>query len=130
VPLADGRLDFVENNPNAIGGIVGVSVQAQSAVAFYPSVLSFAPQSVGTTSSPKIMKFANVGVVPVNISEVGVYGYYSGTNNCPATLSVGEYCNVSVAFAPQFVGRTGGEVYVYDDAVGSIQFGYLEGRGK
>jgi hypothetical protein len=126
----DGRLDFVENNPNAIDGVFGVSVQAQSAVAFYPHVLSFAPQSVGTRSGAKNMKFQNVGVAPVNISQVGVYGYYTGTNNCPATLAVGEHCNVSVSFAPQFVGRTGGEVYVYDDALGGLQAGFLAGTGK
>jgi len=126
----DGRLDFIENNPQSIAGIIGVSVQAQSAVAFYPAVLSFAPQSVGTSSASKNMKFENVGVAPVKISQMGVYGYYSGTNNCPATLLVGDYCDVSVTFSPQFVGRTGGEVYVYDDAGGSIQFGYLEGKGK
>ncbi len=126
----DGRLDFVENNPESIAGIIGVSVQAQSAAAFYPSLLSFPPQPVGTKSGPKNMKFENVGVVPLNITEVGVYGYYSGTNNCPATLPAGGHCTISVMFDPAFAGKTGGEVYVVDDALGSIQFGYLEGTGK
>jgi hypothetical protein len=123
-------LDFAENNPESIGGVIGVSMQAQSAVAFYPSTLRFLPQLVGTKSVPKDMKFQNVGVVPVDISEVGVYGYYSGTNDCPAMLSVGDYCTVSVSFDPAFAGKTGGEVYVFDNALGNLQVGYLEGTGK
>ncbi len=104
----DGRLDFAENNPFEIDGDTSVSIQTQSAVAFYPAVLSFPPQEVGTTSAPKKVKFTNIGVVPVNISKVQVAGYYEGTNDCPALLPVGAHCTVTVTFTPGFVGLTGG----------------------
>jgi hypothetical protein len=126
----DGRLDFAENNPFEIGGDTSVSVQTQSGVAFYPAVLRFPPQQVGTTSPPKNVRFANIGVVPVNISKVQVAGYYAGTNNCPAMLAVGADCTVTVTFSPGFVGLSGGLVLVTDDALGVVQTSGLEGKGK
>jgi FG-GAP-like repeat len=126
----DGRLDFAENNPFDIDGDTAVSVQTQSGVAFYPAVLTFPPQQVGTTSAPKKVRFANIGIVPVNISKVQIAGYYAGTNDCPATLAVGADCTVSVTFSPGFVGLTGGLVLVNDDALGGQQWSGLEGKGK
>ncbi len=126
----DGRLDFAENNPNQIQSNGSVVIQMQSAVAFYPAVLKFPPQPVGTSSPPKTTKFANIGIVPVNISQVETGGAFSETNNCPATLPVGEHCTVTVTFTPTFVGLTGGSVGVTDDALGVVQNGGLEGTGK
>ena len=126
----DGRLDFAKNNPFYLDGNTMVSVQTQSAVAFYPAVLTFPPQTVGTTSPPKTVKFANIGIVPVNISKVQVVGYYAGTNDCPATLPVGADCTVTVTFTPTFVGLTGGSVIVRDDALGGQQLSGLSGIGK
>jgi hypothetical protein len=102
----------------------------QSTVAFYPAVLAFPAQKVGTTSAPKTVRFANVGVAPVNISKIVVEGYYAGTNDCPAALSVGADCTVTVTFSPGFVGPTGGLVSVNDDAIGSQQYSELLGVGK
>jgi hypothetical protein len=126
----DGRLDFAENSPFYIDGDTYVGVQTQSAVAFYPAVLTFPPQQVGTTSPPKKMKFANVGIVPVNVSSIETGGAFAEINNCPATLLVGADCTVSVTFTPTFVGLTGAAAVVYDDALGGMQYGGFEGRGK
>jgi len=126
----DGRLDFAENNPNAIDGIIGVSVQTQSAVAFYPQTLHFPPQTVGTTSSPKTMKFANIGIVPVNISKLQTAGPFAETNDCSATLPAGARCTVTVTFSPTRVGITGASVVVTDDALGGNQYGGLVGTGQ
>jgi hypothetical protein len=126
----DGRLDFAANNPTAIDGLIEVSVQTQSAVAFYPAIRQFPPQQVGTTSAPRKVMFANIGVVPAHISKVQVAGYYAGTDDCPAVLPVGSGCTVSVTFTPGFVGLSGGLVLVTDDALGVVQMGGLEGKGK
>jgi hypothetical protein len=126
----DGRLDFAENNPNDVQGFFAVSVQTQSAVAFYPSVLWFPPQQVGTTSSPENVRFTNVGVVPVDISNIEAVGSYAETNNCAVVLPVGADCIISVTFTPTFVGLTGGLVLVTDDALGGVQSGGLAGKGK
>src|SRR4029077_16403705 len=58
----DGRLDFAENSPFYLDGNTYVQVQTQSGVSFYPALLTFPPQTVGTTSAPKTVKFANIGI--------------------------------------------------------------------
>ena len=126
----DGRLDFVVNNSAAVQGGRYVVIAQQVPVAFYPAVLTFPPQPIGTTSAPKTATFANLGLVPVNISKVEVGRDFSGTNNCPATLEPGASCTVTVQFTPTFVGVTGGAVVVTDDALGITQYMSLVGTGK
>jgi hypothetical protein len=126
----DGRLDFAENSPFYINGDTFVGVQTQSGVAFYPALLTFPPQTVGTTSPPKTIKFANIGIVPVNISKIETGGAFAETNDCPATLAVGAHCTVTVTFSPTWVGLTGGGVAVTDDALGVVQSSWLEGKGQ
>jgi FG-GAP-like repeat len=126
----DGRLDFAENSPFYVDGDTFVGVQTQSGVAFYPALLTFPPQTVGTTSPPKTVKFANIGIVPVNISKIETGGAFAETNDCPATLPVGAHCTVTVTFSPTWVGLTGGGVAVTDDALGVVQSSWLEGKGQ
>jgi hypothetical protein len=126
----DGRLDFAENSPLYIDGGTYVGVQTQSGVAFYPALLTFPPQTVGTTSPPKTVKFANIGIVPVNISKIETGSAFADTNDCPATLPVGGNCTITVTFTPTFVGLTGGGVAVTDDALGIVQDAWFEGIGK
>jgi hypothetical protein len=126
----DGRLDFAENSPFYIDGGTYVGVQTQSGVAFYPALLTFPPQTVGTTSAPKTVKFVNIGIVPVNISKIETGSAFAETNDCPATLPVGRSCTVTVTFTPTFVGLTGGSVNVNDDALGVQQRSGLSGIGK
>ena len=125
----DGRLDFAANNSFAVDNDLSVTFAWQSPVAFYPAVLTFPPQLVGTTSSPKTVRFSNVGILPITISSVGVSGYFAGTNDCPSTLAVGSSCTVTLTFTPGFVGLTGGFVVVTDDALGIVQTTSLQGRG-
>lgn len=125
----DGRLDYAANNNINVGGMLSVTFAWQSPVAFYPAVLKFPPQPVGTTSSPKTVKFSNVGPIAINISKVAVVGYFAGTNDCPARLEVGTSCKVTITFTPGFQGLTGGSVVVTDDALGITQTSSLVGRG-
>jgi hypothetical protein len=127
---SDGRLDFALNSGFDVDGSLYVVVEEQVPVAFYPAVLRFPPQTVGTTSLPKTMKFTNVGIVPLNITKTEAGGFFAGTSDCPAILQVGASCTFTVTFTPGFVGLTGGGVSVTDDALGIVQSAGLEGRGK
>lgn len=126
----DGRLDFAVNNSYEVQGTTGITIEEQTPVAFYPAVLNFAPQTVGTTSPPQTVRFANVGPTPVNISQVMIGGDYSGTNNCPGTLNPGASCTITVTFTPGFVGVTGGLISVIDEASGTEAYMGLVGTGK
>ncbi len=126
----DGRLDFAINNSVEVDGNLDVTIEEQIPVAFYPAVLNFPPQTVGTTSPPKMMKFTNVGIAPLHISNTRVGGFFAGTSDCPATLPVGASCHFTVTFTPGFVGLTGGSASVTDDALAGMQTASLVGRGK
>jgi hypothetical protein len=126
----DGRLDYALNNDFAIQGGLWLEIELQLPVAFYPAVLVFPSQTVGTTSPPKTMRFANVGPRTLSISNTQVGGNFAGTSNCPATLDSGASCTFTITFTPTFKGLTGGGASVSDDAYANPQDGYLEGRGK
>ena len=126
----DGRLDFAVNSSFAVQGAGGVAIEQQVPLAFYPASLTFPPQGVGTTSPPKTVRFANVGLRPLSISSVQIVGSFSGANDCPATLEAGTSCTVTVTFTPTFVGLTGGLVIVTDDAPGAVHQMSLVGTGK
>jgi len=100
----DGRLDFALNDLAAVQGGQYVVVEEQMPVAFYPELLSFPAQTVGTTSAPKTMRFANVGVSPFNITKTDVGRYFAGGSDCPATLAVGASCNFTITFTPDSSG--------------------------
>ncbi len=126
----DGRLDFAINNSYPVQGNLQVIVEEQIPVAFYPAVLTFPAQTVGTTSAPKTMKFTNVGIKPLHISKTEVGGFFAGSSDCPATLAVGASCTFTITFTPGFVGVTGGGASVTDDALGEVQIVSLVGRGQ
>ena len=65
--------------------------------------------------------------MPVNISKTEVNGFFASTNDCPGTLRAGASCTFTVTFTPSFVGPTGGEVRVTDDALPVVQTSVLEG---
>jgi hypothetical protein len=126
----DGRLDYAVNTGS--GGFVGnfLSVILQSPIGFYPDILKFGPQTVGTTSAPKTVVVANIGIAPIHIVNAGVTLAFNSTNDCPSTLQVGATCMLNVTFTPLFKGLSGGVAYVKDDALGIMQQSYLQGTGK
>jgi FG-GAP-like repeat/Abnormal spindle-like microcephaly-assoc'd, ASPM-SPD-2-Hydin len=92
-----------------------------------PSGLGFSPQAVGTTSPAQTMTLTNSGTATMSMSasSVAIVGANAGdfaqSNNCPATLSPGASCQVSVTFTPATVGNPTAAVSVSDDAPGSPQ---------
>ena len=101
-----------------------------SAIGFSPPTLTFS-QNTGTTSAPQTITIANFGGSPLNGLSLAAGGGFSETDNCPATLSAGSNCTVSVAFTPQVVGPVTGALTVTDDSgnLGSTQAVPLDGTG-
>ena len=101
-----------------------------SAIGFSPPTLTFS-QNTGTTSAPQAITIANFGGSPLNGLNLSASGGFSETNNCPAALSAGSSCTVSVAFTPQAVGPVTGALMVSDDSgnLGSTQAVPLDGTG-
>jgi len=83
---------------------------------FSRSMLVFAPQMVGTTSSSQSLLFNNQGNSPLNLSSITTTGPFGETNNCPAKLNVGQGCTVEVQFTPIGNGNAPGQLVLTDNA--------------
>jgi hypothetical protein len=76
-----------------------------------PTSLTFAAQTVGTTSAAQTISVTNTGNQPATFSlTVPGNTDYSIVNNCGATIGVGANCTVSVVFLPTAVGSRPGSV--------------------
>lgn len=73
-----------------------------------PSSLTFASQTVATTSAAQPVTVDNTGATAFNLSAIQVSGDYSQTNNCGTSIAAGSSCAIQVKFAPTVPGtRTG-----------------------
>jgi sugar lactone lactonase YvrE len=101
-----------------------------SAIRFSPPTLTFS-QNMGTTSAAQTITITNFGGSPLNGLNLAASSGFSETDKCPATLSAGSNCAVSVTFTPQAVGPVTGALTVSDDSgnLGSTQVVTLNGTG-
>jgi hypothetical protein len=102
---------------------------------FTPTTLTFAAQTVGTTSAPKAIAVKNVSASALTLNSIASSGDFSaagsGTAPCKAGLSLGagKSCSLSVTFSPAFgsSGTIGGAVVVSDTA--SVGQQVLDAKG-
>src|SRR5437870_4706243 len=101
-----------------------------SAISFSPPTLTFS-QNLGTTSAAQTITITNFGGSPLNGLTLSTSDGFSETNDCPAALSAGSNCTVSVTFTPQAAGSVTGALNVSDDSgnLGSTQVVTLNGTG-
>lgn len=90
-----------------------------------PSLLTFASETVGTTSAAQIATLTNVGNAPLSISGISATGDFAETNTCGTALSTGNSCQISVTFTPSAVGSRTGSIAI----AGSTQAVALSGVG-
>jgi hypothetical protein len=109
--------------------LTGTGVGATS-VSLTPSKLAFATRMINTTSSAQTATLTNTGSEAVTISSISTALPFSQTNNCPATLPVGQNCQIQVTFAPTTVGQANGTLSVTDNAPDSPQTVALSGIGS
>ena len=120
--------DNAQGSPQTIQ-LSGNGATPAPAVTLSPDTLTFADQTVGTTSAPQTATLKNSGSATLNITSIATTGDFAETNNCPASLAVGASCAVSVTFAPKSSGSLTGSLTVTDDATGSPQAFTLSGTG-
>jgi len=102
------------------------------AVAVAPPLLAFSPQQVGTRSKPQLVLFSNPGSSPVTISGIGINGDFVQKSNCPiapATLGIGQYCRIGVAFQPTRTGTRNGRLGIKDNSPFRVKTVGLTGTG-
>ncbi len=131
----DGRTDLAALNANDSAPYnLSLTMLLQgalpSAVAV-PPMLAFAPQSVGTTSTPQIVTLTNTGTATLTLSSIGITGPnaadFAPSNNCPPTIAPNANCQISVTFTPTSVGNDSASLKIADNGPGSPQVVSLTG---
>ncbi len=137
-PTANGSLpgtisitDSAPNSPQTVT-LTGTGTTTATTVTVTPTSLTFAAQTVGTTSAGKTVTVKNTGSVSTSLSiapsgDFAVAG--SGTTPCGATLTANTNCTVSVTFSPTTTGTLTGTILVTDSATNSPQKVNLKGTG-
>jgi hypothetical protein len=87
-----------------------------------PTSITFARQTVGSTSSPQSVKLTNLGSTALALSGITVAGQNAGdfveTNQCTASLAVGASCQINVTFTPTGFGNRNGILAIANDGLG------------
>ncbi|HEX8997895.1 MAG TPA: N,N-dimethylformamidase beta subunit family domain-containing protein [Ktedonobacterales bacterium] len=106
------------------------------AVSLSPANLTFASQTVNTTSAAQSITLTNTGNAALSISGIALSGTNAGdfaqTNTCPSgtnTLAAGANCAISVTFTPTASGTRTASVTITDNASNSPQSVGLSGTG-
>jgi len=107
------------------------SVYTPLTLTFSASSLNFGLLQLGLSSSPQEVTVTNVSNHSVNFSSIASSGDFSQTNTCPATLTSGQNCTISVIFTPTASGTRNGAVTLKDNCPGSAtQTITLTGTGE
>lgn len=97
-PIA-GAITIIDNAPLS-PQVVSLSGQGTPPATLSPSVLRFGTVAVGATSTPKKLTLTAAPNLTVFVTGISTSGNYAQTNNCPAQLTNGQSCSISVVFRP------------------------------
>jgi ASPM-SPD-2-Hydin domain-containing protein len=100
------------------------------AVSLSPTSLTFAKQTVGTTSAAKTVALTNTGNATLNITSISASGDFAQTNDCGSSVVAGAGCLIQVRFTPTRQGGRTGTITVTDNAPNSPQQVSLSGSGS
>jgi hypothetical protein len=134
-PTAAGaRTGAITVTDNAAGSpqtasLTGAGAAVGPSAALSPTSLTFASQTVGTTSAAQAITLSNGGTAALTISSIAATGDYAQTNNCGTSLAAGANCSISVTFTPATTGTRTGAITVTDNATSSPQSAALTGAG-
>ncbi len=98
---------------------------------FSATSLNFGLLQIGLSSTPQTVTVTNVSSHSVAFSSIASSGDYSQTNSCPATMTAGQSCTITVTFSPTVAGTRKGAVALKDNCPGSpVQTISLTGTGE
>jgi hypothetical protein len=97
--------------------------------------MTFAAQSVGTTSSPQSVTLTNNGATTLHINSISLTGanpndFLISFDSCPPDLVGNSNCTVSVEFQPTAVGTRTASLAFSDNGGASPQTVKLTGTGR
>ena len=108
----------------------GVGITGVPDIALSAHALSFAAQTIGTTSPPQVVTLKNRGAALLTLTGFVGGGDALQTNNCPSSLAPAADCSVNVMFTPGGAGSRTGTVTINSNASNSPQVISLAGTGS
>jgi len=112
-----------------VGTLQGMGVSAGVGT-LSTGTLTFAEQTVGTTSSAQTLTLTNTGTGILTFGTISASTQFVQTHTCTNTLAAGASCTISVRFAPTLQGILEGTLTVQDDGAGSPHTVALSGIGQ
>ena len=94
-----------------------------------PASLTFASQTVNTTSGAQTVTVKNTGTATATVSGISASGDFAQTNNCGSQVAAGASCTASVTFTPTASGTRTGVLSVQSNAPNSPTTVALTGTG-
>jgi hypothetical protein len=119
--------------------LTGTATNGPATVTVAPSGLTFASQTVNSTSAAQNVTVTNTGSGPVSFTSFSIAGENSGsfalatgTNACSptGTLPANASCTIGVTFTPTTTGELSATLSIADNATGSPQLVVLNGTGN
>jgi hypothetical protein len=96
-----------------------------------PASVTFAGQTVGTSSPAQVITLTNAGPTPLTLSGITITNTeFSQSNNCAVILAPNTSCTINVTFAPAAAGARSGTLTVQDNASNGPQTVSLSGMGS
>jgi Domain of unknown function DUF11/Divergent InlB B-repeat domain/NHL repeat len=136
-----GAITFTDNatgSPQTVT-LTGTATNGPATVTVSPTSLTFASQTVNSTSPAQNVTVTNTGTGPVTFTSFSItggssssYALASGTNACnpTGTLAANASCTIGVTFTPTATGELVAILSIADNATGSPQLVSLNGTGN
>jgi len=122
----NGTLTIDDSSPGSPHTVALSGEAAVPSATLSPSVLTFPPQPLGTTSAPQIVTITSTGAIGLVISRIQTSGPFAETNNCGASINS---CTVSVTFSPTSENSATGTLEIIDNTPDSPHTIALSGTG-
>jgi hypothetical protein len=120
--------DNASNSPQTI--ILSGTGLPAPVVTISPTSLTFASQSIGTTSAPQAVTMTNTGSGALAIASIVTTAGFAQIDTCGTSLAAGATCTINVTFTPTTTGSVTGTLTITDNALSSPQIVSLGGSGS
>jgi hypothetical protein len=124
---------IVSDNATVGQQVLDVKGTATLPLSFSPTTLTFAAQTVATSSTAQTVTITNVLTTSITSAIAGNGDFAAapgGTTPCTGTLAGHATCTFTVTFTPSAVGTRTGAVTVTDGSNPSVQTVNVTGTGQ